>query len=111
VNVEHLLAFVETLYGANNDAIRVLAPKAGLRNNVSHGRESPSENQACKSCLIYIGQTGTVNDAKASILQHFGRSIREDDVARSISDLKCDKSLLVNDFCGEMANVGECYCC
>ena len=38
VDVQHLFAFVETLHGANDYAIRVLAAKAGLNNNVRHFR-------------------------------------------------------------------------
>ena len=37
VDIEHLIAFVEALYRANDDAIGVFASRAGLGNNVSHG--------------------------------------------------------------------------
>jgi hypothetical protein len=36
MDVEHLLALVEALDGANHHAIGVFAPKAGLGNHVSH---------------------------------------------------------------------------
>jgi len=36
VDVEHLIAFVEALYWANDDAIGVFASRARLGNNVSH---------------------------------------------------------------------------
>src|SRR5262245_5317014 len=41
VDVENLLPLVEALYRANDDAVRVLAAKAGLANNVGHGPMSP----------------------------------------------------------------------
>ena len=39
MDVEHLFTFVEALYGANNDAIGVLAREARLCNYVSHGSD------------------------------------------------------------------------
>jgi hypothetical protein len=40
MDVQHLLAFIEAFDGANDDAIGVLAAKAGLRNYVGHFRNS-----------------------------------------------------------------------
>jgi hypothetical protein len=36
MDIEHLLAFVEALYGADDNTVGVLAGEARLRNYVSH---------------------------------------------------------------------------
>jgi len=46
VNVKHLLAFIETFYGANNYAIGVTATKTRLSDDMSHV-DSPSNKQNC----------------------------------------------------------------
>jgi hypothetical protein len=41
MDIEHLFAFIEALDGADDDTVGVLAAKAGLSNDVSHGQVSP----------------------------------------------------------------------
>jgi hypothetical protein len=43
MDVEHLLSFIEALDRANNNAVGVFAPEAGLANHVSHGTSSPRQ--------------------------------------------------------------------
>jgi hypothetical protein len=45
VNVKHLVPFVETLNGANDDAIGISASYARLGNDVGHGCENLSSGQ------------------------------------------------------------------
>ena len=45
VNVEHFVPFVETLNGANDDAIGISASYARLGNDVGHGCENLSSEQ------------------------------------------------------------------
>jgi hypothetical protein len=42
MDVNHLLALVETLHGANYDAIGVLTTEAGLGNHMCHRTKSPN---------------------------------------------------------------------